>query len=64
MGTGGSDLDAGGILKDVERREVCYGAMRTTISEELGDEAKERMRLVMGEPELVRRPNAGEKFIG
>lgn len=59
-----SNADAKGILKDVGSREVRYGAMRTTISEELGDEAKERIRLIMGEPQLVRSPNAGERFVG
>lgn len=64
LNTEDSNSDTKGILKDVGRREVRYGAMRTLISEELGDEAKERLRLVMGEPELVRRPNAGESFVG
>lgn len=64
LNTKDSNADAKGILKDVGRREVRYGAMRIPISEELGDEAKERMRLVMGEPELVRSPNAEERFVG
>ncbi|KAL8896502.1 MAG: hypothetical protein Q9207_007676 [Kuettlingeria erythrocarpa] len=42
------------ILKDAGDRGVRYGVMTTT----------EGTRLTMGEPSLVRAPNAGERFRG
>lgn len=38
--------------------------MKTQILEELGNEVNESKRLVIGESELDRSANAGEKFVG
>lgn len=63
LDTKDSNVDVQAILKEVGEREVRYGAMMTSKLEEPDDEAKESMRLIIGEPERVRSPKAEERFI-
>lgn len=58
-----SNADAKAILETIGRHEVRYGASMQTTPERASDGLKQRPILLMGDPEHVRNPNAGETFV-
>ncbi|KAL8995845.1 MAG: hypothetical protein Q9169_004497 [Polycauliona sp. 2 TL-2023] len=59
-----SNADANAILKEIGNRGARYGVMTTTSPDRMGGYYRERQRLVVGEPERVRSPKAGETYAG
>ena len=58
-----SNADAEGMLKEIGKQEVRYGALTTATARDSSDRVNERPRLLIAEPGQVRIPKTGEIFM-